>query len=84
MASLPERFLAVKRREMLEAVKRSILAGDTAGVQSELNRSRSLIGGPQMSSTAARIISGRVDGTLDHAGASAEWLSLHHALASTT
>lgn len=84
MASLRERFLAVKRREMLEAVKTSILAGDTAGVQSELNRSRSLIGGPQMSSTAARIISGRVDGTLDHAGASAEWLSLHHSLASTT
>jgi hypothetical protein len=84
MASLRERFLAVKRREILESVKASILTGNAAGIQSQLRESRSLIGGPQVASTAARIIMGRVDGALEHPTASSEWLDLHHSLAPDT
>ena len=80
MASLRERFLAVKRRDLLETVKAAILDGESNSIRSALSSARALIGGRDTAQTVADILSGRVTEELDHAQASARWSELHVSL----
>lgn len=84
MASLRERFFAVKRRDMLETVKAAILSGDAGVIRSALSASPAPIGGRDTAKTAASILGGRVEGAIDHAQASTQWSQLHFSLARDT
>ena len=84
MANLLQRYLSVRRREILLATKNAITAMDTVIAATAIHRGSAYFGGRATAKRVAEIVTGRMSDHLSHESASEAWRELSHGLPETT
>jgi len=84
MSSLLQRYIFVRRREILLAAKNAITAMDTVSATTAIHRGSAYLGGRSVAKRVAETVTGRMSDHLSHESASEAWQELSHTLPAST
>jgi len=84
MTSIAQRYISVRRREILLAVKDAITRLDSRAAVTALRRGSFYLGGRAVALQVGEIISGRISDTLNHDAAAQAWRRLCSSLPAST
>ena len=84
MASLLQRYISVRRRDILLATKNAITDMDTVGAAAAIHLGGPYLAGRSAAKRVAEIVTGRMSDQLSHESASDAWRKLCHSLPEST